>query len=206
MRKQLRHGWYGVGVTILILIGVVLVLVLVVTVGEALVKRHQLNALVNPELSAVQLASKAQLQQDNGDLAGAEKSLEEALVKEAKPDYESQLAVVKYRLKKYEEAIAEYQKLIDAQHDPAFAWNGMGNAYRDWANTEETNRTERRQKAVDAYRQSIKADIEYVAAYSNQALLLVDMDQKPEAIKVVQAGYNQTHRKELKDLLTQLQK
>lgn len=202
---RMQRPWYWVIVLgVLGVLGVALTLLVISVVSALLGARQTQNQLA--DLPARDLVAKSIEQQQNGDLTGAEKSLEEALVKEKKLDYQSQLAVIKYRLRKYEESIKEYRALIDVNKDLAFAWNGTGNAYRDWALSEDFQRTERQQKALEAYRAAIAADAGYVAAYTNQALLLKDMNLPTEALQVAEDGYERTNRNELKNLVEQLQK
>jgi tetratricopeptide (TPR) repeat protein len=201
---KLKSRWYWLIIIVVLGLGIAILTVLGISVVSALLDAKKINTFVTSELSAGELANKARQQQQNGDLPGAEQSLEEALLKEAKPDYQSQLAVVKYRLKKYEASIAEYQKLIDAKQDPAFAYNGMGNAYRDWAQTEDAQRAVRQSKALEAYKKALEADSGYLAAYTNQIILLADLGRKDEALQVANEGYSKTQRKELQELISQL--
>ena len=203
--KRSKRAWFWIFGGIIIAILAVVLVILGISVVSALLQAKKINSAVSTDLTAAQLASVAQQQQQNGDLAGAELSLEQAMIKESKPDYESQLAVVKYRLKKYSDAIAEYQKLIAAKQDPAFAWNGIGNAYRDWALQDTSSRLDRQAKAIDAYKQALVADPAYLASYTNQVLLLKDMGRISDALSVAKDGYSKTQRKELQDLISQLQ-
>jgi len=175
---NMRRGWYAGIMTLVLVVAIIVVVILGISVVSALIQKRNLDALVNTNLSAPELASVATQQQQNGDLSGAEQSLEQAMLKQPSSDYESQLAVVKYRLKDYSDSITEYQKLITAGQDEAFAWNGIGNAYRDWALTDTANRTSRETSALNAYTQSVSIDAGYVSAYQNKALLLDDMGQK----------------------------
>jgi tetratricopeptide (TPR) repeat protein len=141
-----------------------------------------------PEYSGQQLYGSAVQQIEKGDYTEAESDLEKALLKEDDATYRNQLAVVKYRLGKYDEAVQQYQKLIDTHQDEAFAWNGMGNAYRDWAAQDAGQAADRLAKASNAYRQAILADKGYTAAYSNLALLLSTAGKKTEALQVLDQG------------------
>jgi len=189
----------------MLLIAIIVVIILGVSVVKALLQKRNLDTFVNSDLSASQLASQALQQQQSGDLNGAQQSLKQAMLKQPSSDYESELAVVEYRLKNYQDSITQYQKLITAKQDEAFAWNGIGNAYRDWALTETANRTDRQASALNAYSQSVKADPGYVAAYTNKALLLTDLGQKAQAIQVAQDGYSKTQEKQLQDLVSRLE-
>ena len=141
-----------------------------------------------PAYSGQQLYGNAVQQIQKGDYAQAEGDLEQALLKEEDASYRNQLAVVKYRLGKYAEAVQQYQKLVDSKQDQSFAWNGIGNAYRDWATQDKGQLSDRQAKAADAYRQAIKADPGYTAAYSNLALMLSSQGNLPEALKVLDQG------------------
>jgi len=200
-----KRRWYVSIIGLAIALAVVVVTVLIISVITALVQQRKLNAIVTTDLTVPQLTSQAIQQQVNGDFSGAEQSLEEALVKQQSPDLQSQLAVVQYRLKKYQDSITQYQKLVSAKQDVAFAWNGIGNSYRDWAASTTTDRTNRENSAISAYNQAITADPGYVAAYVNEALLLVDMGKKSDAIALLQTGYSKTQVKQLQDLVSQLQ-
>ncbi|MCC2631346.1 MAG: Tetratricopeptide 1 repeat-containing protein [Patescibacteria group bacterium] len=157
----------------------------------------------SPQYSSQELSSQAAAHLEKGEYGVAESYLEQALLKENDATYRSNLAVVKYRLKKYEQAVAEYQRLIDQKHEVAFAWNGMGNAYRDWA-SEDLGATDKRKKAEEAYRNSFKANPQYVAAYSNLSLLLFSEGRTEEARKITEQGIGATNAAELKELLLRL--
>lgn len=180
-------------------VGVALLLVLAVSTFQALQKRP-----VGEDLSAADLAARAVVQSRSQDYAGAERSLQEALLKDAQLEYTSQLAVVKFNLAKYEESVALYQQVIDARGEMAFAWNGMGNAYRDWAQEDEVNRLDRQNRALEAYRKSRETERGFVAAYQNEALLLSEMGRRAEAADLADEGYRATGRSELAELATRL--
>jgi len=111
---------------------------------------------------------------------------------------------VEYRLKKYPESIAEYQKLISAQQDVAFAWNGIGNAQRDWADQDSAHKADHQTEAIAAYQKAIAANDQYVAAYSNLAILYQSQGQNDKAVAIVNQGIMKTNQPELQDLLTHL--
>jgi tetratricopeptide (TPR) repeat protein len=158
-----------------------------------------------PTYSAVELATRAAEQQRAGDVVGAEALYQQALAQDAKLEYRAQLALVKYRLKKYEEAITNYQELIKAQTNQAFAWNGMGNAYRDWAASTELGREQRLIEAERAYRNAIAADSGYVVAYTNLAIFLDDSGKTQEAVNIAKQGLEATKRDELSQLIKRLE-
>lgn len=157
-----------------------------------------------PSYTATQLYSKALEQTDKGDYDEAERYLEEALQKEESSTYRNKLAVVKYRLKKYEEAIEQYRKLIDQDKDPAFAWNGIGNAYRDWASQDSAQSDNYLREAEAAYRRVMQIDAGYAAAYSNLALLLANQGKREEALTVINEGIAKTNREELQTIKNRL--
>lgn len=203
IRKKSVWFWLFTSVGLLALI-VVLIILLISTV-QALRIRNQAASTSN--LSSQELASKALTQQQNDDLAGAEASLQEALVRETNINYQSQLAVVKYRLKKYSESIALFQELVKAEQQVAFAWNGIGNAYRDWADQSNGSlKSEREELALQAYIKAVEADNGFATAYINRAIFLDDLGRTEEAVVVAEAGLKATARQELQDLVNRLKK
>jgi len=150
-----------------------------------------------PQYSAQDLGKKGEQQLAAGDYAQAEDYLKQSLQKQDDGSYRSKLAVVEYRLKKYPEAVSEYQALIAKGQDVAFAENGIGNAERDWGVGHFGD-------AEVAYRASFAADKGYVAAYSNLALML-SAEQKPdEALAVLAKGITATGDPQLTTLKTTL--
>jgi tetratricopeptide (TPR) repeat protein len=163
-----------------------------------------------PAYTATELYAKAVEQAGAGEYALAEKYLESALTKQDDPSYRSQLAVVKYRLKKYDQAIAQYKKLVEAKKDLGFAWNGIGNAYRDWAEQAEleqlTGSEAYLRDAELAYKEAIAADARYVAAYSNLAYLWFDQGKQSEARGLLAQGITATDSGELRAIAEQWNK
>lgn len=163
--------------------------------------RLQQNLLTQqPSYDAATLYSRGVDQESKGDFAAAEKSLEQALQAQDNASYRGELAVVKYRVKKYSESIALYQKLIADGANVAFCWNGTGNAYRDWADTSPAQATDLRAKAVDAYQQAITADPKYVVAYSNLALLYEAENQPKDAVAILDKGVAETGSSDLENI------
>lgn len=158
-----------------------------------------------PVYTAADLSQKAQDQLETGNYEQAELYLEQALQKEDDATYRASLAVVKYRLKKYDQAIEQYGHMIEIKKDEAFAYNGIGNAYRDWAVKEPAHSMEYQEKAAGAYRDAIAADSQYVAAYSNLALLLYGQGKKEEAVRVANEGIIATGSPELAEIKIRLQ-
>jgi tetratricopeptide (TPR) repeat protein len=194
-RKSLVKIVWAAAFLFLLLAGIAVTFVLVVTV------RLQRNLLSQaPPYSARQLYDTAVSHVNSGDYGQAEKYLEQALQKQDDSTYRNQLAVVKYRLKKYGESIDQYQKLIDGHTDVAFAENGMGNAYRDWAIVD-TGHTRKYQDAAEqAYARSYGADSAYVAAYSNEAQLLSSEGNQGAALKILDQGIGITKNAGLQQL------
>ena len=122
----------------------------------------------------------------------AEKYLESALRQQDDSSYRNQLAVVKYKLKKYQEGIDLYHGLIDQGKDAAFSWNGIGNCYRDWAEQDSSQKDNYSKLAEEAYRKSFEIDPNYIAAYSNLALMLSSMGQNETALTVINDGIAKT--------------
>jgi len=174
--------------------GVLVGLLIVAGIGLYLSARLK-QAAVNKQAdyAAKDLYASAVTQIDNGNYAQAESYLKQALQKDqGQSTYVSQLAVVEYRLKEYQQSIDQYKLLIDQQKDADFAWNGAGNAYRDWAVQDASHADDYRAKAEAAYRQAIALNSHYVASYSNLALLLRDEGKLDEALKVLDQGISAT--------------
>lgn len=203
-QRKTQNGtgkWVLFGALLVIVIG--LVAIIGISVVKALLEFKDIKKTQEQtaNTTTTELTTRANMQQVSGDLSGAEQSLRAAIAKENTSELITQLAVLLYREKKYESAIAEYQKLISMGKDPAFAWNGIGNSYRDWANLEESKREYYNQEAVKAYQEAIKADKGYIAAYTNLVILLKDLNQNEQAKKVANEGYTATGRAELKQFL-----
>lgn len=178
MIKRLQFSWILLFLFFLLLVGVG-----VVAYATWQIQRHFLPQVAT--YSAQDLGNKAKDQLDAGNYATAENYLQQALQKQDDRTYRSQLAVVEYRLKKYPQSITEYKRLIANQQDVAFAENGVGNANRDWGEGHYA-------EAEAAYRASFMADKQYVAAYSNLALLLRSENNVPEAMTVLSTGITAT--------------
>jgi len=180
-----------------------LVAILGVSVVKAVLQYREAKqtTVTESNLTSPELAKRASMQQDSGDLVGATESLSKALAKDESFELRSQLAVLLYRQKKYQEAIAKYQDLLNLGKDKAFAWNGMGNAYRDWALQDTARTDESNTKAVEAYKEAIKADKGYVAAYVNLAILEKDLGQLEAAKQTASQGFAATGRAELKPFM-----
>ncbi|MBU6389697.1 tetratricopeptide repeat protein [Patescibacteria group bacterium] len=190
----------------ILLLDLVFVVIIGIGVATVLIVRNATKGVLDksPQYTSQQLYENAVQQVDKGSYSTAENYLEQALLKEDNATYRSELAVVKYRLKEYDQAIAEYEKLVNKKQDPAFAWNGIGNAYRDWAGTDAAHKSQYLQQAEYAYRQAIQADPKYTAAYSNLALLLQNKGDTAGAKTVLNQGISQTSQPELTTLLHQL--
>lgn len=182
------------------LLGVLTVIVILIAASVVLFisARLQQNLLTKaPQYDAAQLYSRGVDQVATGDYAAAEASLEQALKQQDDSSYKSELAVVKYRLKKYSESVALYQELISSGKDAAFGWNGTGNAYRDWADSDPAQADSLRLKAINAYKQAVILDPHYVAAYSNLALLYNDLGQTQNALDILTQGIAATSSQDL---------
>jgi tetratricopeptide (TPR) repeat protein len=190
---SIRRVWVYFVLAIAVIIFIAASAVLYIT---ARFQQKQLST--GPAYSATEYYASATEQIDKGDYASAETSLKQALQKEDSTTYRNQLAVVEYRLKKYADAITQYRALIDAGANASFAWNGIGNAYRDWAETEGVSKAEKQASAIDAYKKAITLDRQYVAAYSNEALLLASQGQKDQALAVLDVGISVTNEDALR--------
>ncbi|HSI20928.1 MAG TPA: tetratricopeptide repeat protein [Verrucomicrobiae bacterium] len=192
---SLKKIWilFGVATALIMLIAVSAVLLVTARLQQELLKKE-------PAYEPATLYNRAVDQTTKGDYQAAEASLEQALKQQDDATYKSQLAVVKYRLKKYEEAIVLYQKLIADGKDAAFGWNGIGNAYRDWADADAARADTYRAEAIKAYEQSIVLNRQYVAAYSNLALLYEAQEKYPEALAVLDRGIVATGAQELSQI------
>jgi len=179
-----------VGVVVLLFIGSLIALFVTAKLAQNLANKE-------PTYTAKELYDHAATQINSGNYTLAEQYLEKALSEEDDSSYRNQLAVVKYRLKKYGEAIDEYNKLIAASKDVPFAWNGIGNAYRDWAQAAPDQQTEYEQNAINAYKKAISVNEGYVAAYSNLALLYNSQGHKDLALQTLDQGISATKSSEL---------
>ena len=90
-----------------------------------------------------------------------------------------ELALAQYQLGHYDDAIATYQKLALQSGYVAFAWNGMGNVFRDKKDVPQ---------AEAAYREAIKQDPTFAVAYNNLAILLLDNGDKTGGVLVMRDG------------------
>lgn len=189
----------GIMVALVLFVGMAVIMFFLAKSQQALVTRE-------PVYSASEYYQKGVEQIQKSDYPEAEKYLEKALAKEDSAEYRSQLALVKYRLRKYEESVAAYKVLISKNEDPAFAWNGIGNAYRDWA-AEQKDGSEKvrlQDKAKQAYREAIAKNGQYVAAYSNLSILLASTGASDEARQVIDEGIAKTGRDELRHVKANL--
>jgi len=150
--------------------------------------------------SASDLGAKARTQLASGNVSVAETYLEQALRKDGSDQYRYELAVVKYRLKKYDESLALYQKLIESGTQVAFAHNGIGNVYRDMSYESVTESAQLTEQALISYQSARAVDAKYEVAYSNAAQLLVDRNRKPEALVLLEEGITRTNSENLKAL------
>ena len=187
--------------TFLIILAIAVAFILLITV------RLQRNLLTKAPVYAPNELYKAAVDQvDKGQYIQAEDSLQQALISQDDASYRSELAVVEYHLKKYAESIADYHKLIDQNKDPGFAWNGIGNAYRDWADADHTHSQQYRDSASQAYKTAIATNPGYVAAYSNLALMLSANGDMPGALLILDKGIAATKQPEADLLMESLKK
>ena len=194
---SLRRIWIVLGVVAVLMI-LVASLVILFT-GVELNKKALTQA---PTYSSQQLYDQAVSQANTGDYATAEQYLQQALAQHDDAGFRNELAVIDYRLKKYNDSIAEYQKLIAAGRDAAFSWNGIGNDYRDWAATEDALKQQRLDLAEQAYRKALALDPQTVATYSNLALMLNDEGRKTDALAVLDQGIATTKQTALQNVRT----
>lgn len=184
--------------------GIALVLIVIgaLLIANARFQQNVLNK--QPDYTSAQLYDHAVALTDQGDYTQAEQYLQEALSKQDDNSYRNQLAVVEYRLHKYKESIAEYQKLLDAKQDGSFAWNGIGNAYRDWADQDKTQHDTYQKSAVNAYQQCLAGNDHYVACYSNLAIFWHNQGNDAAAKPLIADGISKTGSSELINLQSTL--
>jgi tetratricopeptide (TPR) repeat protein len=109
----------------------------------------------------------------------AAKNFESASAGKNEADAMYRLAVSKYNQRDYNGAADAYKKVLEKDSQNAAALNGLGNLYRDEKNY---------QAAEDYYKKAIGASGTYVIAYSNWAIMLMDMGKEDEAKKVIIEG------------------
>lgn len=90
-----------------------------------------------------------------------------------------ELAVAYYNMKKYDEAVSVYNKIIEINPEQASAYNELGNVYRDMGDNA---------MAEDSYRKAVAIDANYILAYNNLAMLFVRDNNFEEARKAIQEG------------------
>lgn len=188
-RPKWTPGWTKK--VILSLLGlIILALVVKISLG-LLANRQPAQELVEAQTyyqKAVEVAGQ-------GDWVTAKVYLEKALQKHPSLDWRAQLAVVNYNLGNYDQAKRDYQQLIEAKKDLAFAYNGLGNIDRDLKN---------HSTAEQRYLKAIDSDPSYLVAYSNLAIMLNDLGQKEKAISLLDRAIEQTGSHDLKELKTRL--
>ena len=189
MKKKVTLSRKGIWIVILVFLAIILIVGIAFALYATYkIKQNSLNKA--PNYSSNELYQNAQQQVSKGDYSQAENELLQAVAKDENPIYLSQLAVVEYQLKNYDNALADYQKLISEKKDISFAWNGIGNVYRDQGFKD---------KAVDAYKKAIAIDSQYVAAYSNLALIQVETS-KNTALQTIDQGIKATDSNELRQV------
>lgn len=159
------------------------------------------------KFSPNELFQAGQQEVKEGNLRAARTFVEAALEKDAaNVSYLGELATIKYKMTDYQGAISEYQKILNSGNYDGFALNGIANIYRDISDKTENGRqkTAYRDKAIKTYQQGIKKDGQYIALYSNYAILLISNDQFDSAKKILQQGIKATDDQKLKDALTNI--
>lgn len=197
MVKRSRLHWFAVMaliIALIIFVAAAILLFVTVRIQQGLVSK-------TPNYSAQQLYQAAQQNLDHGQFSQAESYLQEAIQHQDEVSYHGQLAVVEYQLKKYPQAVIEYQKLIDQKYELAFAYNGLGNVYRDWGQQDTPNASADQALATQNYQNALQADDHYVAAYSNLALLQFQLGNKAEALATLQSGIAKTQAPELQQIV-----
>jgi tetratricopeptide (TPR) repeat protein len=133
----------------------------------------------------------------DGNFSEAEKSLEKS-IKNGNEATEAllKLGVSKYNQKDYTGAIESYLKVLEKDPLNTIAGNSLGNVYRDKKDFE---------KAKEQYEKTIQIDSSFAPAYANLSIMLLDLDQKKEALDVVQNGLEKIPASiELKNIKTLL--
>lgn len=204
--SEVRKLWFAAPLFILVVMAVVSLGLVVAAVVGGVIKYRQLSVQTTPaQVTNRDLATLARQQQQQGDLEGAVKSLSQII--EGDPenaDATAQLALTHYRLKEYAEAISVYEKLTPNSTQGAFAWNGIGNTYRDWAGIDSANSGAYVGKAIHAYLEAIRTNPAYVAAYSNLALLYQQEGRQEDARQLLDQGIENTSNSTLQELRSRL--
>lgn len=154
--------------------------------------------------SAQELYKAGQQKIKEGNFTEAKKMVEAALDKApGNVSYLGELAAIKYKMNDYQGALAEYYKILATGRYPGFAFNGIGNIYRDIANQTEDGKqkTENLEKAIEAYQNGIRRDGQYIALYQNYGLMLVSQGKTAEARKILEQGIAKTGSRELEETL-----
>jgi tetratricopeptide (TPR) repeat protein len=119
---------------------------------------------------------------NSGDFESASEILEQAVKEDQNsPEKLKMLAISQYNQKKYQEAEANFNKLLEKDEANNFSYfNNLANIYRDQKDFE---------KAVDYYEKAIASNPKYETAYLNLAILYKIEQQKMDEYKnVVERG------------------
>lgn len=94
-------------------------------------------------------------------------------------DYLTELAIAHYRLKNYDEAVRNYDRIMSLDSNNAFAYNSVGNIC--WIKKDF-------EKAEFYFRKAIELNPNLIVSYSNLALMLSENGKKDEAVKILVQG------------------
>ncbi|MCK5332624.1 tetratricopeptide repeat protein, partial [Candidatus Parcubacteria bacterium] len=93
--------------------------------------------------------------------------------------YLTELAVTNYRLKNYNEAIANYHKISSLDSNNGLAYNSIGNIY--WI-------TKDYERAQANFQKAIEIDSNLISAYNNYALMLAEYGEKERSLEILKKG------------------
>ncbi|HRB97132.1 MAG TPA: tetratricopeptide repeat protein [Nitrosomonas sp.] len=86
-------------------------------------------------------------------------------------------AITSYELKEFEEAIIQFERIIELYPEYTFAYNSLGRALND---------KERYEKADEQLKKAISLNPKYVNAYFNRGISLLGLNRRKEAIESFQ--------------------
>lgn len=190
-RSGLRLAGYRPAILGLLAIIMVVSAVRIILIGRQWTREDRAWPTISADQSYQQSIQLAQA----GDWPAAKVYLEQALKQQFNLNWQGQLAVINYQLGDYDRAIQGYQRLVEAGQDLAFAYNGLGNCYRDKGEhlTAEAN-----------YQKAIEVEPGYVVAYTNLAIMFYDLGETIKAKEILKSGINTTQNSDIIELQKRL--